>query len=242
MGDRRHHYERAFESYLRATRTPYVSVNEARRALLPERAELSLVVERPAASGGPRRESLKSFDFVLYGEPASLLVEVKGRRIGRRGAASLATRGRLENWVTRDDVEALTRWERLFNGRAAASEGGEGGFRSAFVFVYLCEQQPPDALFQEIFEFERRWYALRMVRVDAYAASMRERSARWGTVHLDRAVFESLSTPLAAGVRARVDRPPRRVSSTPRLQAELQRRRSGRSVQDPPVAPAAGKR
>lgn len=35
MAQRRHHYEQAFEAFLREERIPYVAVNEARKALLP---------------------------------------------------------------------------------------------------------------------------------------------------------------------------------------------------------------
>ena len=237
MANRRHHYERAFESYLRATRTPYVSVNEARRALLPEKADLSVVVSGAGAGDG-ETQSLKSFDFVIYGEPANLLIEVKGRQIGRSGDRSPATVGRLENWVTGDDVVALQRWQSLFNGRSA--EGSSRAvFRGAFVFLYLCAVQPPDALFQEIFEFEQRWYALRMVPIDAYAERMGVRSPKWGTVHLSRPDFEAVSEPLSAGLRGdgadhagarSAGEPPRRVSSTPSLHAELRRQAGARAA------------
>ena len=37
-----------------------------------------------------------------------------------------------------EDVRSLTEWEKLFG----------DGFQAAFVFVYACDAQPPDALFQ----------------------------------------------------------------------------------------------
>lgn len=97
---RRHHYEQAFEEYLRARRLPYVAVDEARKALLP---------------AGEAAPSIKSFDFVIYGGRENLLAEVKGRRIGGAG------RARLESWVTQEDVDALTRWESLFGPGFTAS-------------------------------------------------------------------------------------------------------------------------
>jgi hypothetical protein len=39
MAQRRFHYEQAFEHYLRATRTPYIAVDEAKKALVPETAD-----------------------------------------------------------------------------------------------------------------------------------------------------------------------------------------------------------
>jgi hypothetical protein len=160
---RRHHYEQAFEEYLRSRRIPYVAVDEARKALAP---------------GGLEAVPLKSFDFVIYGERGNLLAEIKGRRIG--GGL------RLESWVTQDDVDALTTWEGLFG----------PGFAAAFVFIYWCEEQPPAPLFEEQFEHKGRWYAVRVVPVAEYAGAMRQRSAKWRTVHLPTADFERMSRPL----------------------------------------------
>lgn len=216
MGQRRHHYEQAFEHYLRSRRIPYVSVNEARKALLPDTGRLREPdADDPDGASAPGHgSSLKSFDFVVYADPENLLLDVKGRRIprssGRRrrapivddvsGVASTATsrstprpeaaprRGRLESWVTRDDVDSLRRWERLF---------GEG-FAAAFVFVYWCDEQPPDALFQEVFEHRGRWYAVRAVALHEYEAAMKTRSVRWRTLHVPTAAFERISVPFCA--------------------------------------------
>jgi hypothetical protein len=179
MAQRRHHYELAFEHYLRERRVPYLAVDEARKALLPGGA--------PPAAGGP---ALKSFDFVLYGAGANLLVEVKGRRIAPRPRRDgrPAPAGRLESWVTEDDVGSLRTWERLF---------GEG-FSAAFVFLYWCDASPSRPLFEETFEFRGRWYAVRALTVEAYARAMRPRSPRWRTVHLSTADFDRLSTALCA--------------------------------------------
>lgn len=203
MGQGRHHGERAFEAFLRARRTPYVSVNEARRTLIPA----------DAGSNG----NLKSFDFVAYtaalGGGANLLVDIKCRRlptitprlrlIGVDGhARSVAHRAgfpRLENWATREDIRSLLAWQSLFG----------AGFRSAFVFIYWCDaqdptgrsNQPPDGLFDEVFLLESpqhpaaaRWYAVRGVLVDDYQQVMKDRSTRWQTVDLAPHHFEQLSS------------------------------------------------
>lgn len=181
MAQRRHHYEAAFEEYLRCRRIPYVAVDEARKTLLPADAR---PMRGPAAAG-----PLKSFDFVLYGPDENLLAEVKGRKVvGRTSGA-----GRLESWATREDVESLAAWERLF---------GEG-FRAAFVFVYWWDAQPAAPLFEDVFEHRGRWYALRLIRLDAYAAVMRPRSERWGTVHLPSADFARLSEPFGGVLTGR---------------------------------------
>jgi hypothetical protein len=192
---RRHHYELAFESFLRDHRIPYVAVDEARKALLPEGAALSV-----ARGAGEAPVAIKSFDFVVYADAdtpraRNLLIDVKGRKVPRaRPGGPPPTRSRLQNWVTEDDVESLATWQSLF---------GEG-FCAAFAFVYWCDDQPPDALFQEVFEHRSRWYAIRAVALDDYARAMRPRSRRWRTVHLPTAAFERLSQPFAgAGTLAR---------------------------------------
>ncbi len=200
MAQRRHHYERAFEEFLRSRRIPYVAVDEARKALLPDGDAGALRVTEiepraadPSAPPVTRTRSLKSFDFVIYAQPTNLLLDVKGRKViarARRSAAGGAA-GRLENWVTREDIESLTRWEALF--------GSE--FRAAFLFVYWCDAQPPDALFQEVLEYRGWWYALRSVTLAEYRQHMRVRSPRWGTLDIKSDVFERISHPftLAAG-------------------------------------------
>ena len=172
---RRHHYERAFEAYLRSRRIPYVSVNEARKALLPVQA----------ADAGSA--ALKSFDFVVYGDGANLLVDIKGRRVAARRAKSELAVGRLETWVTEDDISSLMHWQRLFG----------PGFEPVFIFIYQCQSQPPDALFQEVLQVRDQWYILRSVRLEDYTRHMKPRSPRWRTVHVPAAAFERISQPFA---------------------------------------------
>ncbi len=199
---RRHHYEQAFEEYLRQKRVPYVAVDEARKALLPEGASLRVhegEKEEGTVDAGAGR-SLKSFDVVVYGESEHLLVEVKGRRIASRALRGAKPgdpdrprgrpRTRLESWATEDDVWSLRTWESLFG----------IGFVAVLVFIYWCDEQPPAPLFEEIFEFRGRWYAVRAVRVAEYARAMRPRSTRWRTVHLPQGEFDRISGPLCASV------------------------------------------
>ncbi|MBS0537019.1 MAG: HYExAFE family protein [Proteobacteria bacterium] len=183
MAQRRHHYERAFEAFLRARRMPYVAVDEARKSLLPEGAnELA----------GRGLGALKSFDFVVYGQAGTnLLIDIKGRRVppskSPSGSSSPLRPGRLESWVTLEDVQSLEKWQELFG----------SGFAAAFVFIYWCDAQPPDALFQEIIEYQGAWYALRAVTLPSYKSAMKTRSQRWGTVYVPSASFEHISQPFA---------------------------------------------
>jgi hypothetical protein len=182
MAQRRHHYEQAFEHYLRARRVPYVAVDEARKTLLPENA-----------GPGP---ALKSFDFVVYGARTNLLIDIKGRKIAKAAGRSPGW-SRLQNWVTREDIDAMSTWLTLFG----------AGFEATFVFVYWCVEQPPDGLFQEVFEHRSRWYAVRSVGLPDYQANMRVRSERWGTVALPSAVFERVSGPFCPGGTDRLPSP-----------------------------------
>lgn len=179
MASRRFHYDRAFEHYLRANAVPYVAVDEAKRALASDG-------EDPADLRSRREHArhaikLKSFDFVVYSRAGrNLLIDVKGRKhAGRTGRA-------LQNWVTRDDVDCLGRWSRIF---------GEG-FEPAFAFLFWCDAQPPDALFREVFAFGDRWYTLLAVRLCDYAQAMRDRSARWDTVSVPAQRFHAMAQPL----------------------------------------------
>ncbi len=158
MAQRRFHYESAFEHYLRTNGIAYVAVDEAKRAL---DGKLSPV-------------SLKNFDFVVYSSTGkNLLVDVKGRKYSGRGGRQL------DNWVTRADIESLTRWEEIFGPH----------FVGTFVFLYWCEHQPPDALFNEVFCYHDRWYTIKSIPVDVYCEHLRVRSSKWNTVHIPSGVY-----------------------------------------------------
>ncbi len=217
----REHYEQAFAWYLRANKVPYISVDEARRTLLPEGGPLTVAVE-----GEESPRSLKSFDFVAYTPETNYLVEIKGRKVAARSGSSELKEGQLQCWVTQEDVDSLAVWEGLFAGPQAArtgereaqagpetgpvtgagvgtgavNESGAGEepravFRGAFVFLYWLESPPPDGLFQEIFDYEGRWYAVRCVELADYVSRMKVRSPKWKTVYLSRADFQEVSHP-----------------------------------------------
>ncbi len=170
MANRRFHYDRAFEHYLRANGVAYVAVDEAKRAL-------------HAQTGQPAEATLKlkSFDFVVYSQAgANLLVDVKGRK-------HAGTTGKqLQNWVTRDDVKSLQRWAELFG----------AGFEPAFCFLFWCDTQPPDALFLETFEYDGRWYAQLAIKLGDYVEHQRDRSAKWDTVSIPAEAFHRFSVPI----------------------------------------------
>lgn len=165
MVQRHVHYEQAFEHYLRSNGVPYVAVDEARRAI----ADGSCGVDAD-------RMPLKSFDFVVYHRDGNVLLDVKGRR---------SVGGRYESWVTQDDVESLTVWQRLFGDR----------FEAVFAFVYWCVDQPRDGLFEDVFCFGDRWYVMRLVGLEDYRRCMRRRSERWRTLSVGAADFRRIARP-----------------------------------------------
>ncbi len=192
MPRRRSHYERAFEAYLHDRRAPFALLADARRVVMGEGERLpGPALSPPEAERLSRlgvrtegRRTLKSFDLMIYSDRAHRLLDVKGRKV----SANLETNAspRLENWVTEDDVESLLIWETLFG----------DGYEAAFAFVYWCESRPPRGLFDDVFEHHGRWYGVRAATLSDYRAAMRQRSARWRTVHVAQDAFERLSRPL----------------------------------------------
>lgn len=156
MAQRRFHYEQAYEAYLRANRVPYVAVDEARKTLLP------------ADANAP--PALKSFDFVIWSPAGNQLVDVKGRRAPRTWRPGR----RLETWVTREDVDALEHWQRLFG----------PDYEAVFVFVRGFDLQPADGWFETVTAMGDRWYTFETVGLADYRQAMVTRSPRWNTVEL----------------------------------------------------------
>lgn len=162
MANRNNHYEAAFEAYLRAEQTPYVAVNEQRRAL---------------ADGA----SLKSVDYIVSpqryaaGGAVSWLIDVKGRRF----PAGVRRRQYWKNWSTRDDVDSLTRWRARFG----------PAFDAALVFAYLLTGEatpvPPD----EVFYHRGSAYAFVGVPLERYVHRARTLSERWETIAMPVADF-----------------------------------------------------
>jgi hypothetical protein len=166
--NRDNHYEAAFEAFLRARGLAVIPVDEARRSHLDE-------------------ESIKSPDFLVVGpHDARLVVDVKGRKFP--GGTSEHPRMVWQNWVEREDVDGLDRWVDRFG----------PGFRSVLAFVYHIH--PNFALpagTPDVFTYRDRIYLLRGVSVTDYRTRMRQRSPRWGTVHLRTAAFREIVKPFS---------------------------------------------
>jgi len=171
--DRTNHYEQAFEEFLRARRTAYVAIDEARRSLIAD-------------------TSVKSLDFIVTStQGISWLVDVKGRhfptgeRQSTRGGPSTRGGQYWKNWSTRDDLVSLSRWEQLFGER----------FRGLFVFAYEVLGDRAPLAVEELFTFRDRQYGFLAVRLEQYACFARTISPRWDTVAVSARRFRELAEP-----------------------------------------------
>ena len=168
---RSNHYELAVEAYLRACQTPYVAVDESRRAILAN-------------------ASLKSLDFIAYaGNGPNLLIDVKGRKFS--SGSSLSAVG--ENWVTADDLASLREWSRIFG------SGFRGLFLFAYDLseaAALGIANHPPALAAP-FRFRQRDYLFWGVWLEDYAEAVQIRSPRWETCWVPAGRYRTLRFPLA---------------------------------------------
>ena len=171
MADRSIHYEAAFEDYLRSKGWPYVAVDEAKKAIFAGSA-------------------IKSFDFLVYSSNGpNMLVDVKGRKfpdavVGKQRGASRAW----ENWVTRQDVEGLTEWEKVFG----------PSFAAVLVFAYWLQGPPQRSPFADVHLFRRNHYAFVGIRLADYVTAARPRSEKWQTLAMPTTEFSHRVSDIAA--------------------------------------------
>jgi hypothetical protein len=166
--DRSNHYERAFAAYLRERGSATIAIDETRRTVMDD-------------------EPLKNADFIVVGPgPARLVVDVKGRRFP--GGTSDRPRAVWQNWSTESDVIGLRKW----------ADGFGESFRGVFAFIYEIAKPfsvHPNA--PDHFQFEKKSYLIRGIDALAYAATMKQRSKRWGTVYLPATAFRALCRPFS---------------------------------------------
>jgi hypothetical protein len=168
MVKRTNHYDVAFEEYLRGTCTPYVAVDEQRRARLVD-------------------ASLKSMDFIVTSRRfQNLLVDVKGRRFPSGGDGPGAGH-KWENWATEDDIDSLLRWQQVFG----------DGFRSMLLFAYEIVDPRCAQELGRPFVHQGRLYSFFGVWADQYHLAMHPRSASWETVSLPSRNYRDLRIPIS---------------------------------------------
>ena len=136
---------------------------------------------RRALQLGKIHDNLKNFDFTVYPSTGKgLLVDVKGRK--HTGKSK-----NYQNWVTADDIDCMEQWEKLF---------GEQ-YQACFAFIFWCDKLPGNALFENMFEYDERWYTAKAITLDQYRSEMKVRSKSWKTVHVPPTIFSDLALPVA---------------------------------------------
>jgi len=170
MAHRNIHYEAAFEDYLRARGLPYVAVDEAKKSAF-------------------RGVSLKNFDFLVYSSTgANLLADVKGRKFpdsaGQRRKGSPRA---WENWITREDVDGMLEWEKVFG----------PDFSATLIFAYWLQGPPQRAPFEDVYLFRKKYYAFMAVSLRNYIQCAKPRSAKWQTLSMPTAQFIDSAKDLA---------------------------------------------
>jgi len=161
------HYERAFESWLMDHGIEYVRADDRQRP-------------------GPPGRSVKNFDLLLCPRGGRrVIAEVKGRTY--RGT-NVVERAGFECWVTRDDVEGLTLWQRILG----------ADHEAAFVFAYRVAQADVDFDGCDVLDFAGERYLFFCVRVDDYRRYMKRRSPKWETVTLPAERFRQCAVGLGA--------------------------------------------
>lgn len=166
-----HHYEIAFEDYLRSRGIPYVPVDEARRAIF----------------AGNR---IKSFDVLVYPrEGTNWIVDIKGRKfpyMTHRGGKRY-----WENWVEQDDLDGLAEWQAVFG----------DGFEACFVFAYLLDGPPDRWPPARPHLFRGAYYAFYRVALKDYQEHAQRRSASWQTLTMPRVAYRRIARPVEALLR-----------------------------------------
>ena len=171
MAHRNIHYEAAFEDYLRAKGWPYIAVDEAKKAIFAG-------------------VSIKNFDFLVYsGTGRNMLVDVKGRKFpdaaGRRKRGSSRA---WENWITREDIDGLVEWEKVFG----------PDFFAVLVFAYWLQGPPARSPFDDVHWFREKHYAFVGIPLGDYVTAANPRSAKWHTLAMPAAAFSKQTRDIAS--------------------------------------------
>lgn len=162
MAQRHIHYEAAFEDYARSKGWPYIPIDEQRKAIF----------------SGAR---IKSFDFLVYPpDRKPWLVDIKGRKFPydtKRGKRYW------ENWVTREDVDGLRAWHKVFGDQ----------YEPVLIFAYwlvgLHQKQPT----LDIHVFRNEYYAFIPVSATDYERHARLRSPKWNTISVSTRLLKKLA-------------------------------------------------
>ena len=110
-------------------------------------------------------------------------MDVKGRKFPYNGTGG---KRYWENWVTRDDLDGLTEWQRVFG----------QGFCAMLIFVYWLIGTSERLPTSYVHTFRDEPYSFLCIPLDDYQTHCRPRSPKWGTVTVPAATFRKLATPI----------------------------------------------
>jgi hypothetical protein len=159
------HYEKAFENWLIDNHIEYVASGDQHKPVF-------------------ERSNLKSFDFLLCPTPGKkIIAEVKGRRFKGTTLTGLA---RLECWVTTEDVDGLSAWQKTLG----------PDYEAAFIFAYRVQNIDVDFDGRKVFNFNDDRYLFLTVRLADYIKYMKQRSPKWKTVTLPAGKFRFCARPV----------------------------------------------
>ncbi|HPS52974.1 MAG TPA: HYExAFE family protein [Phycisphaerae bacterium] len=162
MTGRRIHYEDAFEDFLRTQGIPYVAVDDDKQTIFG-------------------KASIKSFDFVVYShEGPNLIVDIKGRKFPDVATAGAKRSTRAwENWITRQDLDGLTRWQDIFG----------SDFQVVLVFAYWLQGKVNTSPFDDVYFYNNSYYAFMAMPLSAYVSFAQPRSEKWQTIAVPSRIF-----------------------------------------------------
>lgn len=174
------HYEFALRSWLDDNGVRFLAVDQQKRKVFA-------------------RNKIKTFDMLVY--PAvgggdrgqTLVVEVKGRLFK---GAKLNAGASLPNWVTKEDIIGLTRWEQII-GRTEVRQRSN----AVFVFSYKFERIDVETDGLETYDFDNNVYCFYAIALDEYRKKMKQRSPKWQTYDLAAADFREAAVPLGKFLR-----------------------------------------
>lgn len=127
---------------------------------------------------------IKSFDFLLHPPNGqTIIAEVKGRAFKGTSFAKLTG---FECWVTAEDIDGLTEWQRVFG----------QGHTAVFVFAYKIENIDVDFDGRDAYDFDANRYVFFAVKLDDYRKFMKHRSPKWQTVTLPADKFRQCAIQL----------------------------------------------
>jgi hypothetical protein len=159
------HYEKAFASWLIENQVEFISTADQHKPVF-------------------EHSELKSFDFLLCPTCGKkIIAEVKGRHFK---GTTLANLSRLECWVTTEDVDGLSAWQKTLG----------PDYEATFIFAYRVQNVDVDFDGREMLDFNDDRYLFLAVSLVDYIKYMKQRSPKWRTVTLSADKFRLCARPV----------------------------------------------